>query len=226
MPTSFARALAHAAILSACVAIPTLSGCASADVVTTTDSDKKKDKKRDLDYAEAELRSARFDAEAKRIAAEDGLRKAQFELDAARAALAAHDKEAANEVAAATIDHDRRSHRADEAKDELAELEAMYRAEEFAKTTKELVLKRGRRGLEIAERELGVGRQKLALLTEHTMPQKRRELESKLASAEAALRKAEAELQKAKLDADLAVRKAADKVADLEKELRPPDVKS
>jgi hypothetical protein len=117
------------------------------------------------------------------------------------------------------IQLDGSTYRAEHAKDELGELTAMYEADEFARTTKELVLKRGRRDLEMAERQLAVARKEIAHFENVAMPQRLRELQQKVADATLERRKAEADAGKAKLEFALAIRKAELRLADLEEDI-------
>ena len=73
------------------------------------------------------------------------------------------------------------------AADEFKELVAMYKADEFAEMTKELVLKRGRSRMALAERRLEVQRDQLTNLQSFTHPAKLRELEGKAKDAAAAV---------------------------------------
>ena len=56
------------------------------------------------------------------------------------------------ETTQAKISLDQARFSAEHAKDEHAELEAMYKADEFAEMTKKLMLKRSRRQMELADR--------------------------------------------------------------------------
>lgn len=214
--------------LTACASTP-LQGDAAAAAAKNGD-DKKADPKakaRDLELARLELRSAEFDAEVKQAAAREAVVKAERELQLARAALQAFETiDAPTQVDGAQISHDRQAYAADEARAELAELEAMYQAEEFAKATKELVLQRGRRRLEVAERELAVGKRKLAMLKDHALPRQQTELAGKVHDDEVALAKAKLEAEKAGIDGDVALRRARAKIEDLDKELAEATAKA
>lgn len=102
---------------------------------------------------------------------------------------------------------ERSVHRADHAKDEYGELVAMYEADEFAKSTKELVLKRGRRELELADRALAVARQEFAEFEKHTLVVRERDLRQRIDSAELERRKTDLEVEKVRVEQELAERK-------------------
>ena len=177
-------------------------------------------KRHELDYARVEQQTAAIDERVRQLAVAAELAKTGTALDAARTDLDVLLKDVKpRELAAHRISLDRSTYSAEHEKDELGELVAMYDADEFAKTTKELVLKRGRRGVEIAERELAVEQKEYAHFEQHELPQRERELRQKLADAELERQKAEAEADKAKLELDLAKQKLRDRMADLEEEI-------
>ena len=175
-----------------------------------------------LELARLELRIAEHDAKGKTAAAEAEVAKAErAHALARREAESFGSLDVATQLEAAIIDRDRKAYAAEEARAELAELEAMYAAEEFAKSTKELVLQRGRRKLEIAQRDLENTRRRIELLEAHTLARKRAELEGKVQETEAALTKARHEQTKAALDGELAIGKARVKVEGLERKASP-----
>ncbi|SVE37789.1 uncharacterized protein METZ01_LOCUS490643, partial [marine metagenome] len=95
-----------------------------------------------------------------------------------------------------------------QAKDEYNELVAMYKAEEFAEMTKELVLKRGRHNLDLAERRLQVQVGKLQDLEKSVLPRERAALKGKLQDSESGLRRAQLTTEKTKLEIRIAVSEA------------------
>lgn len=177
-------------------------------------------KQRELDYARAELLTAELDRRARTMGVEAALVKTAGALEQARADLAAFTAELKpRELEEKRISLERSAHRADHAKDELGELTAMYEADEFARTTKELVLKRGRRELEMAERSLGVERKELAFFEQQELPRRERELRQKIADAELDRAKAEIDAEKARAELELQARKAKERIVDLEQDV-------
>lgn len=178
-------------------------------------------KQRELDYARVEAQTAEIDRRVRAMGVEASLQRTALELDKARAELDVFLKELKpREIEEKKISLDQSTYRAEHSKDELGELTAMYEADEFARTTKELVLKRGRRDLEMAERYLAVARKEASHLEQYTLPQRERDLRQKLADAEVERRKAEMEAEKARIEMELGVRKAADRIADLESDIK------
>jgi hypothetical protein len=176
----------------------------------------------DLLEAESELASERIANERKKIESTTKVAKAERELAAAERELKVFlEVERKNEEAEARLELDQNRYRVDHARDELTELEAMYSQDEFAKTTKELVIKRGRRQLEIAERELGLADASFRLKTEHQWPERVRKLEAAVADAMVAVETARLEAREAeegiRLDLTRKERKVSDAKRAIEK---------
>jgi hypothetical protein len=178
-------------------------------------------KQRELDYAKVEAQTAEIDRRVRTLAIDAALQRTGAELEKAKAELDLFLKELKpREIEEKKISLDQSTYRAEHSKDELGELVAMYEADEFARTTKELVLKRGRRELEMADRYLAVAKKESAHLEQWVLPQRERELRQKVADAELERRKAETERDKARVEMELAIRKASDRHADLEEDIR------
>jgi len=137
------------------------------------------------------------------------LAKSGRETKNAKDAVAHFDKVAApTRVKEAQITLDAAKNAAVQAKDEYNELVAMYKAEEFAEMTKELVLKRGRHNLDLAERRLQVQVGKLQDLEKSVLPRERAALKGKLQDAESGFRRAQLTTEKTKLEIRIAVSEA------------------
>lgn len=177
-------------------------------------------KQRELASFRAEQEIAGHDRTARQLTVDAALVRTAAQLEQARQDLATFLAEVRpRELEERRIDLDRAIHRAEHQKDELGELTAMYEADEFARSTKELVLKRGRRELEMAERQLAVARKETTHFETVVLPQRERELRQKVADAELERRKAELEGEKARLEFALATRKAQERQADLEEDI-------
>src|SRR5438093_7140442 len=108
-----------------------------------------RNKKRDLDYARVALETAAIDRHVRTMTVENALVRTRLDLEKAQKDLRVFREEhKPRELDEHKITLDAQTYRAEEAKDEQAELESMYKEDEFAKKTKELVLKRGRRQME------------------------------------------------------------------------------
>lgn len=177
-------------------------------------------KQRELEAAKAEQQVAGLDRTVRQLGVDAALAKSADELAAAKEALTVFLRDVKpREVAEKRIGLDQSIYRAEHSKDELGELTAMYEADEFARATKELVLKRGRRDLEMAERSLAIARQETAHFETVTMAERERELRHKVADAELERKKAEIDADKAKLEFAIAAQKAQDRLADLAEEI-------
>lgn len=184
-------------------------------------------KQRELAAAAVESQVAELDRTVRQWTIDAQLAKTGAELEHAQRSLKVFlDEQKPRELEEKRIGLDQSIYHAEHQKDELGELTAMYDADEFARTTKELVLKRGRRGLEMAERSLAIARRENTYFENVVLPQRERELRQKLTDAELERKKAETEAEKAKLEFALAIEKArfrqadlAEEIADLEKTL-------
>jgi len=180
-----------------------------------------RNKKRELDYARLGLETAAIDRQVRSLVVEVGLSRARLDLDKAKKELdlflTAHKP---REVEEHKITIDAQTYRAEEAKDEQAELESMYKDDEFAKKTKELVLKRGKRQVELADRGLAVAKKEQEVFEQHTLPDRERDLRRKVDDGETEVKKTELEQRKAALELDVQKRQAEDKVHDLELDVK------
>lgn len=177
-------------------------------------------KERELAYLETDQRTAAIDREMRMLGAEHAVQAAQVELDKARhdrELFLTHDKP--TELEERRIAFASQTHYSEEAKDELAELESMYQADEFAKSTKELVLKRGRRKVELAERNLAIAARNLEVLEKQTLPRREEEMKRKVADAERALARATKDREKTTMELELAQRRSEHKRSDLVEEV-------
>ena len=177
-------------------------------------------KQRDLLVARAEHVIAALDRQVRQWGVERTLRKTADELEQHQRDKAVFLRDVKpREIEEHKISLDRSIHRAEHAKDEFDELQAMYAADEFAKTTKELVLKRGRREMELAQRSLAVEQKEHAHFEQVELPKRERDLQQKVDEAAAEHRKADAEASKWKLEVELALQKEAHRIADLDQEI-------
>lgn len=167
-----------------------------------------------------ELKIAQAETEAKARKAQDEVDEAEHGLQEATTALDQFMKnERELELSKVKLGLDRATWRLEAEKQELAELEAMYQKDDVATLTKELVLQRGRKGVEFAERDLGHEQREGAATRDFTLPKKQRELEQAKRAKENALREAKADKQKATDEIELKLRKARAEIDDAEKAL-------
>jgi hypothetical protein len=123
------------------------------------------------------------------------------------------------EHAKAQLTLDRTQERAEESKQELEELMSMYKKEEFAALTKELVVNRGKKNLEFANRNLEHEATDMAQTRDVELPRKEKDLQMALHKAESKLREEHKDQEKLVNETELKLRKAERAVDDAEKEL-------
>lgn len=179
--------------------------------IETTEELTRKAKKlaHDLRMAELKLKVAQLDARIANDDAESSVRKAERELELAKSMLDHFDKFIAPaRLAEARIALDSAENRATQARDEYDELVAMYKQEDFAEMTKELVLKRGRHNMDIAKRRLKIQKDKYLDLKKTILPRERAALLGKLDDARSAAGQAALKREKARLQALVTVQEA------------------
>ena len=172
-----------------------------------------------------ELEIAELEARSSAAEAERGVREAALALAEAERDLAVFkETERPHAIAEAVLELDEADHRRESEQDELNELIAMYAAEDFAAMTKELVLKRGRKNLEFAERELELARAELAHCC-RTRPCPRRSASSRPRSRRraASTPRPRTSVAKARLEGTKALAEARQEIAVLERPLEDDD---
>lgn len=168
--------------------------------------------------AKSELRLAELTRTSGIAEAESALQFAKEDLDAARRALLVFEAvERSHAITQAQMGIDQAKNRLADAEAEMGELEAMYAADDFAEITKELVLSRGRRALDMAKRGLAVAETEFKLLAEQELPEKLRELQRAVREGELAVAETERALERAKLEGDTALETARKALAKVEK---------
>ena len=95
----------------------------------------------------------------------------------------------------------------------------MYKKEEFAALTKELVINRGKKNLEFANRNLQQEETELAQTRDVELPRKEKDLQMALHKAENKLREEKAAQEKMADENELKLRKAERAVDEAQKEL-------
>jgi hypothetical protein len=181
-----------------------------------------------------ELEQKRFDLECKR--SELKIERMERESSARNAREAVEDAEQRRAKAAATLENfnkvekphqlahldlqlERSSQRFKEQQEELNELLAMYKNEDFADLTKELVVNRAKAALAFAERDLALDKQEAENKKSHDLAWKQKGLEQDLVEAERGLRGAKESEERSKLKAQLEARKSEREIDQLERDI-------
>ena len=177
-------------------------------------------KQRELDYAQRELEISKLSCEADDRDADTAVKDATQKLEMARKDqdnFLSLDKP--TQVAQSQLSLDRSQQSMEESRQELAELEAMYKQEDFAALTKELVLSRGRKRLEFSQRGYDLAKKGQEELLNHDLPKKERDFALAVEKAEKGLADAQAKKAKGDLEAKLKLMRSEHKIDELQREL-------
>ena len=184
------------------------------------EADKLKKKERELAYAQMELDIAKLGAAADERESDNSVKDATLKLESARKDQANFlDLDKPSQVAGSQLSLDRSQQSMEESRQELAELEAMYKQEEFAELTKELVLSRGKKRLEFSQRGYELAKKGQEELLGHDLPKKEKELAQAVEKAEKSLNEAQAKKERGALETKLKLMRAEHKIDDLAREL-------
>jgi hypothetical protein len=157
----------------------------------------------ELAKLEAELRIATLEAEARIARGEREVADAQVAVAHAERDLANFEVERAIRVADEELGMDRARQSVAEDQMELDELIAMYDADQFATTTKELVVSRSRARLEFSRRGLEIAEREMRQVFEVELPRESEELTLKLDAARFELEMARHDLEVTRLETKL-----------------------
>ncbi len=211
--------------------LPLCVACASAPSNEQAPQAKEKQSpeqaKRELDALERKLEVGR--ARVKKVALEQSyseeqlgtrIRHARIEVEVAEAGLARfREVDAPQELASQKLDLRSAKDRAQEAADELKQIELMYKEQDLDDLTAEFVVSRGRRSAERAAARIAIQEGKLNALETRTHPQKQRQLELAIDKAKAGLKSTEQDGELGRQGKAIALQEAENEVARLEYEL-------
>lgn len=183
-------------------------------------ADKVQKAEREVEYAKIELDLAKLSAAADARDSDQSVVEATQKLEAVRKDRDNYkNAETPNKLADKQLDIDRSTQFMEESKQELDELEGMYKKEEFASLTKELVLSRGKKKLEFARRGLEIAKKNQEQLTGFDIPKKQLDLDQAVDRAEKALAEANAKKEKGALETKLRLLRAEHKVDEAQRAL-------
>ncbi len=133
---------------------------------------------RNREVAQLNLAKAQTNLEHGELRQRDALASAEREFELSKRKLQIFQKfERPHRIARAELELRGVADSVREAEEELAQLELMYKDEQFADQTKEIVLERARRRLERSRRDLELRREEFERLKEITLPLEELELE-------------------------------------------------
>ena len=212
---------------SALSALLVLGGCATTEASQNTpespaaESEEETDdhSQHKMEMAQLALAIAQIEVQVSSSKATLAVAQAQSKLDEAKLDLEHFETvQKARRLTEAQLSLDRAGYRAEEAEAELGELEAMYAEEEFAATTKELVIRRGRVQRDFSRRSLELSEQSLELLANVELPKELRKLQHAVRDTEAGLAEAQADQKKTDTQNKKKILEARHAIAKLEKE--------
>lgn len=172
-----------------------------------------------LDLAKIKLERAKMDADQQSVDGAAAVEKAKFELAVATKAKDHFaNVEMPQKTARAQLDLQQAKDAVSEQEEEMQQLELMYKKDDLADKTKEIVLARGKRRLERACQSLALQQKELDDLVNVQQPDQLRKLEVAVTDRTADLRRAEFGLKSGQIDKDLAVKSQQIDVAKLLRE--------
>lgn len=173
-----------------------------------------------LEVARTDLKIARQECQAADRKQKDDLDEAEYGVAKSKEALDTFQKTAKPlELGKLQLSLDRGAQGVEETRQELEEIMSMYKKEDFAALTKELVISRHKKRLEFAKLGLEMDRTAASVTRDVELPRKERDLDLELKKAEAALREARAAGAKLADENELKLKKAERAVDDAQREL-------
>jgi len=177
-------------------------------------------KERELNYAKLQFQITELELQADErsqknslLDGERGVRKAEEDLsDYLQSQMKLESAERA-------LNMDQQQEGVRENQQEYDELESMYKDEDFAKKTKELVLSRGKARLGFAQRGMELAASRRDFHEKTVMPRKERDLREALEKARTGLEEGRAMAERKKLANQLQLMRAKDGLDDLQKEI-------
>ena len=224
----------HHRSLAAFLPAMLLAGCSSTSQVTpntevggakdpgkSSDAAAKKDSlKRDLILAQEKLAKAKRDLQDEQEMGPSAPEKARRELELAKLRLQVFDEtEMPIRLAKSRLELQEATDSLDEAKEELEQLELMYKEQDLADKTREIVIRRSQRRLARTDAHLKLQAEDLKVLEERTLPQDRAKLELDLLDKQRAADTATRSAVSALHDKRIAVLAAESEVARLQREI-------
>ena len=177
-------------------------------------------KERELNYAKLQFQITELELQADERSqqsaiadAERGVRHAEEELS--DYLQSQKDLESAERA----LNSDQQKEGLRETQQEYDELESMYKDEDFAKKTKELVLSRGKARLDFSQRGLAISNSRREFHEQTVTPRRQRDLQEALEKSRQALQECRSGGERKKLANQLQLMRAKDGLDDLQKEV-------
>lgn len=177
-------------------------------------------KERQLEIARAKLDIAKLELASQLEEQAVGLRHAEVALEMAKEKLARHQEaDAPRRLASEQLDLQGAKDRAQEAADELKQIEIMYDEQDLDDLTAEFVVSRGRRNAERAEARIAIQEAAYRTLVERELPAEEASLALEVDKAKAALAAKQRAGEIAQRNREVALQEAENRVVELQAEL-------
>ncbi len=176
--------------------------------------------KRKLEIAVAKLKQAEVNAAAQEIDSRQAVDHANMELKIATGKLAQFvGIDAPNRIAQEELNLQRVKDRAQEAAEELKQIEIMYEEQDLEDRTAEFVINRGKRNAERSRQQIRIQEKEFEALKGHELPREQATLELDVAKKRAAVEKAERDAEAGALLKEIAKMSAEAELDDLKEQL-------
>lgn len=173
-----------------------------------------------IPLSELKLAQARMESDAGKGAAQSALRHAQEDLAIARAKLAQYREfDSRRQIEESRLALRASKDRAQEAAEELAQIELMYKDQDLDDRTAEFVIQRGKRNAERAAARIALEEMALETLEKHEVPREIRQHSLDVARKESAVEAAERALESANLKGRISVTSAELELEELKQKL-------
>jgi len=173
-----------------------------------------------LEVAQLNLAKAQISVELGELKYHDALSQAEMEFELAKKREQIFKKfTAPNRIARAELSLKQAEDGVTETQEELYQLEQMYKEEQFADQTKEIVLERARRRLERAQRDLELQREEFQTLKEISLPLEQQEVEHAAELKQRAVLQVQRDNEPGIIDRKVGVLSAEAEVTRIEQEL-------
>jgi hypothetical protein len=177
-------------------------------------------KERELNYAKLQFQITELELKADERSQQNSIADAERGVRRAEEELADYlQSHKAIESAERELNTDQQKEGLRETQQEYDELESMYKDEDFAKKTKELVLSRGKARLDFSTRGLALSASRRKFQEETAQPRRERDLHDALDKARLALEDSRGAAERKKLANELQLMRAKDGLDDLQKEV-------
>lgn len=185
------------------------------------DDGKRADIERKLKIAKERLMVAELELKAFDLQHKNDVRYAKADVGIAEAKLAKfREVDAPNRLASEKLGLQTALDRAQEAEDELAQIQIMYEDQDLDDLTAEFVVKRGQRAAERARARIEIAEGQFKSLEERELPQEEKGLELALDKSQAALNKAGVDGEIGRQKKSIALQEARDTIDKLQQELK------